>query len=66
MSDFIPTMESESANIQSQPYNQPAEEAVLGAVLINPDAYVRIGSRSSNRNIFTSSAMAGSGRPTAI
>jgi replicative DNA helicase len=42
MSDFLPTMESESASIQSQPYNQQAEEAVLGAVLINPDAYVEL------------------------
>ena len=42
MSDFIPPIESESASVQSQPYNQQAEEAVLGAVLINPDIYVEL------------------------
>ena len=40
MNDFIPPIESESTGIQSQPFNQQAEEAVLGAVLINPDVFI--------------------------
>jgi replicative DNA helicase len=35
MNDFLPTLE----NIAIEPNNREAEEALLGAVLINPDAY---------------------------
>ncbi len=40
MSDFVPPPEEISApEIQSQPYNRAAEEAVLGSILINPETY---------------------------
>lgn len=42
MDDFIPPIETESTGIQSQPFNQQAEEAVLGAVLINPDVFTEL------------------------
>jgi len=38
--DDLPPMESvELANIQAEPHSREAEEAVLGAVLINPEAF---------------------------
>lgn len=43
MSDFLPEFESTS-EIQSQPNNREAEEAVLGAVLINPETYFDLAS----------------------
>jgi replicative DNA helicase len=42
MSDFPPPTNSEST-FQTQPFNQQAEEAVLGAVLINPESYAELG-----------------------
>ena len=40
MSDYLPTdVLSSAPEIQSQPHSRQAEEAVLGAVLINPESY---------------------------
>ncbi len=40
MSDFPPSIEEiQPAEIQAQPHNRQAEEAVLGAVLINAESY---------------------------
>ena len=40
MSDFSPPYESNSSTMEAaQPYNREAEEAVLGAVLVNPEVY---------------------------
>jgi replicative DNA helicase len=41
MSDFTPPNNSET-NFQTQPFNQQAEEAVLGAVLIDPESYAEL------------------------
>src|SRR5512139_1615248 len=38
MTDFLPT-ETSSAAAAGQPHNREAEEAVIGAVLINPEVY---------------------------
>jgi replicative DNA helicase len=42
MDDFPLSEEPQIADIQVQPHNRQAEEAVLGAVLINPDAFFDI------------------------
>jgi replicative DNA helicase len=42
INDLPPLDENRSTTVQMAPYNQQAEEAVLGAVLINPDAYFEI------------------------
>lgn len=43
MNDFPPPFEEAvSQDIQAQPHNREAEEAVLGAVLINPESYYDI------------------------
>ncbi len=39
MNDFSPSEEVQPAEIQGQPHSRQAEEAVLGAVLINPESY---------------------------
>jgi replicative DNA helicase len=40
MTDFAPPPDEVAASeIQSQPYSQQAEEAVLGSILINPETY---------------------------
>jgi len=39
MSDLIPTEEIQPQELQTQPFNRQAEEAVLGAVLINAESY---------------------------
>ena len=40
MSDFSPPYENNSSTMEAaQPYNREAEEAVLGAVLVNPEVY---------------------------
>ena len=39
MTDFAPLDEVQPAEIQAQPHNSRAEEAVLGAVLINTETY---------------------------
>jgi len=39
MTDYLPVEESAPVDLQSQPHNRQAEEAVLGAVLINPESY---------------------------
>ena len=45
MSDFPPPMDDfETTVVQAQPHNRQAEEAVLGAVLINPEAYFDVAS----------------------
>jgi replicative DNA helicase len=41
MSDFTPPTNSETS-FQTQPFNQQAEEAVLGAVLINPESFAEM------------------------
>ncbi len=41
MSDFLPPTNSDTT-FQTQPFNQQAEEAVLGAVLINPESYAEL------------------------
>ena len=43
MDDFQLTEEEPIADIQVQPHNRQAEEAVLGAVLINPDSFFELG-----------------------
>ncbi len=43
MEDFTPVEENEIADIQVQPHNRQAEEAVIGAVLINPDSFFDLG-----------------------
>ena len=45
------------------PHNREAEEAVVGAVLINPEVYYDV-AQFLRRTIFTSTATAGSGRPS--
>ncbi len=42
MSDLSDSQAQPAAEIQSQPHNREAEEAVLGAVLINPESYYDI------------------------
>ncbi len=42
MSDLSPYDDVEQANVQTQPFSSEAEEAVLGAVLINPDVYYEV------------------------
>lgn len=42
MSDFPIPEEASVPEIQGQPHNRQAEEAVLGAVLINPDVYYEV------------------------
>lgn len=42
MLDYFPPEEESSPEIQRQPHSREAEEAVLGAVLINPDKYFEI------------------------
>lgn len=39
MSDSLSIEDVRPENLQAQPFNREAEEAVLGAVLINPEAY---------------------------
>ncbi|MBI9044929.1 MAG: replicative DNA helicase [Anaerolineaceae bacterium] len=39
MSDFLQPEEINTAEIQAQPHSREAEEAVIGSVLINPEAY---------------------------
>ena len=39
MDDLAPMESAELANIQAEPHSREAEEAVLGAVLINPEAF---------------------------
>ena len=39
MTDFLPLEEIQPAEIQGQPHSRQAEEAVLGAVLINAESY---------------------------
>jgi replicative DNA helicase len=41
MSDFTPPTNSDTT-FQTQPFNQQAEEAVLGAVLIDPESYAEL------------------------
>ena len=41
MSDYLPE-EATASDIQTPPYNRSAEEAVLGAVLIDPEAYFNV------------------------
>jgi replicative DNA helicase len=41
MSDFTPPTNPDT-NFQTQPFNQQAEEAVLGAVLIDPESYAEL------------------------
>jgi replicative DNA helicase len=43
MDDFPLTEEEPIADIQVQPHNRQAEEAVIGAVLINPDSFFELG-----------------------
>jgi replicative DNA helicase len=43
MDDFQLTDEEPITDIQVQPHNRQAEEAVLGAVLINPDSFFELG-----------------------
>ncbi len=43
MDDFPLTEEEPITDIQVQPHNRQAEEAVLGAVLINPDSFFELG-----------------------
>ncbi|GAP22446.1 replicative DNA helicase [Leptolinea tardivitalis] len=43
MDDFQLTEEEPIADIQVQPHNRQAEEAVIGAVLINPDSFFELG-----------------------
>ncbi len=43
MSDFPPPYENTSSSMEAaQPHNREAEEAVLGAVLVNPETYYEI------------------------
>ncbi|KAF0109937.1 MAG: replicative DNA helicase [Chloroflexi bacterium] len=42
MSNFPPIEDNTTTEIQSQPNNREAEEAVLGSVLINPESYYDI------------------------
>jgi replicative DNA helicase len=42
MSDLISPQQTTTTEIQSQPYNREAEEAVLGSVLINPESFFEI------------------------
>lgn len=42
MSELYPIEETRPADIQAQPHSREAEEAVLGAVLINPEAYYEV------------------------
>ncbi len=39
MSDYLPENAPTTEEVETQPYNRNAEEAVLGAVLINPEMY---------------------------
>jgi replicative DNA helicase len=39
MSDYLPPQESSSSTAPTVPHSREAEEAVVGAVLINPEAY---------------------------
>ena len=42
MSDSIQAIPNTPVEFQSQPHNREAEEAVLGAIFINPDAYFEV------------------------
>jgi replicative DNA helicase len=42
MSNFPPSENTTTTEIQSQPNNREAEEAVLGSVMINPESYYEI------------------------
>jgi replicative DNA helicase len=39
MSDFLPTETDQTPSLQIVPHSKEAEEAVIGSILINPDAY---------------------------
>ena len=42
MSDLLPITDNASLDTQGLPHSRDAEEAVLGAILINPDAYFEV------------------------
>ena len=65
--DFVPDDMDLTApeEINQIPHSREAEEAVLGAILINPEKYFDVSS-SSTDVIFTSITTAGSGRLTAL
>jgi replicative DNA helicase len=42
MSDLLPMTDSQSTETQGLPHSREAEEAVLGAVLLNPDSYFEV------------------------
>ena len=52
MSDFSPINNTSAPSLQSPPYNQQAEEAVLGSVLINPDAFFDVGQILEAENFY--------------
>ena len=39
MNDFPPADQLTTSEVETQPFSRPAEEAILGAVLINPEMY---------------------------
>ena len=59
MSDFLP-LEAPSPESTTLPFSREAEEAVIGAVFINPEAYYDVAQFLKER-ISISTAIAGSG-----
>jgi replicative DNA helicase len=60
MTEFIPPEETPVAASAGQPHSREAEEAVLGAVLINPEVYYDLAQFLQPED-FSSTACAGYG-----